>query len=836
MTTWQFHKELADLDALLIELTPIGTDLATAVTALTRFDGALTGIEGINKALKDIKVLLSVLDAGVDALTPVPLIGEIADSFSAGVLDPTITVVSDFSRTFNSLDKSVVKPVRTVVNDLKKGLGDIQDVVTTLTTTVPRVVNTVNVLGYLLEIANALVPMLNGSAAGLRLARAIAELAKVESAVGSALHALHAVVTPVAKPIKDVASALDDAWTDIGPSGQKAIHTLTNIAHTFHPLTHAFDSIEKSVAPVKWAFEAISAIINAVVMPVVNWLLTQLHLDKILALATAAIKKSLGFDALTTGLGKVSPATVGKHAAVLGASAGGTFTSLSATFSSALGQYESGSNAPLQAELDKLISAVVGATINTKGGAVPTPMPSIPPALTGVPTKAPSAALARISGPEPLSARQEMPPERDLVGRHGHKHRPRGRLPSVDPVRWPASAALIKQVATVSATLATLEAATAAFAAATREFDSSLVLPDEYAAELASMDALLDIASSACGLVASLKLTVLDPIEKPIEAVVAAQISDMKLVKTEMPALQAAVAALGTAAAKTIASVPALSVVGAAKRRFTGWDLGVRQLTASVELDYRAAKKHHPADVPTLDAQRAHVEAAATAAAARLVKATAACSKIDAALAGLTGVIDGYAVSLAAVSAHTTVIGPKVLPSLQHASGLLHTVGSIMDPLAGLLQAGICTDPTNKVAANTSLTLMKSAAATATTPSKGLVSAIVSQFDSGVLPLGKLAADVKAAATSINGTAVASFSAHANSLDAALVVLTAELQTTHSYQCVLTKGGKPQTVDNDFVDQNFADTARRLAAAHHLALAELEPPSVPPTPPPTGLQ
>lgn len=781
-----------------------------SLTVVTDIDAILHDIDSFFDAFDLISGAVTAIEAAVHVLDAVPGLGEVTE-VADDVVSAAKEAIDTLRQVFGQLKTDILDPVMHVLDDVKTGLADIRTVVQVAGQRIPQYLNTIQILDYLAEVAGPLTDVLKGSDAADRLGAILTHLDDVKRAVATALkpfaEALKAIETAVgffAHTVKEAVDALG------GPSGA-AMTALHDVNALLKPVEHAFHRVVHVIKPLKWALDAIHWVEKHVLKPAVDKILKATGLSHLLDGLEHTVEEKLGIAPLVDMVrGHVSSGDMRTNGASTGKAGARDLSGNWGGLGDALSGYRGSHDEVLRTGVEGLVTAVVGTAIDPDKPSQIPDWPDPPPLRqTGA---AASGFLARNSALAVQFAR---------VARIGSTAAPRpplrlavllaagDDLPPVDAATWPQASAVLTTIGTSSDHLAALQTAAATLETRLAAFDASLALPATFSDQVSDLATLFGTSADLLTLIARFDL--FDAVLTPLRTIVQHQRGELTAVTGALPGLQKAVAAMDQAARPVIAAAPAGSAIEEAIGRLDGWAVGIHQLVGLVTQGRAADATAGGKLAPRFDALAAQIEAASQDLSKRLGAVDAEAAGLATAIGGMNDALGAYAGALGALSAHSTLIGTKALPSLDHAAGILGTIDSIFDPLSALLDQMHCVDAgdTMKSGAAAAVAAMKARANDGSAPGLQTLAALFDQVADRALPLGQLAQAVADATSTIGDTAVERFQASAKPLPDRLSGLAAALAETRSYEAP-GKDGTREAVANDLVDQVLADAAQAL--------------------------
>lgn len=821
-----FAAVIDDLETSLSSAKGLVPPLQTATGVVGDLHSGLSALGDIDSVLKALREMVLLLDGAALALAPVPGIGELAIGFEESVLAPTTTTLADLSKTYDAIYRDAIKPAIKVLADVKAGLSRITTVVEDVTITVPQVLNTVQVMSYLLDIAVPLTDLLKGSEAGARLHGVVSEMKSVRDRVGTALTPFAAGMKVIAADLAPFAEDLQRVFAAIGDGAKEAMGCLKKVGDKLKPIADGFHKALDAVAPVRWALKAVECIVDKILRPVVEWILKVTGLESLLDGIKDKIEEWLGIKPILEAVRKnVKPEAMSSSGGSVNSEAGTASAAAFGDLCLALGKYRTDKSEALKDLTFGLVSAITGTAVDPTRPCQLPPWPKAPP-LDGNDAQA-AGVLSAVLGAGGADARSEL---RAGFARVASVHseiasrgarRPMSLLAlavqvepppvaAIDAQRWPRSAAFVAAVNDAVGSVVSLSHAVETLGESLESFRGSLVLPQQFAAQMSALQTSLQTCDDLVRLLAGFNVAFIDKLLFPVDAVVERQLSDARDVNRALPELKAAVQSLSAAAESVVAEMPNAGVVELAVHRMDGWVLGLQQLVAAME----AGADRQDANPSKLEAGRQHIEASAGALADRLEVLAASVRSMAGCVAELQRGLDAYSSALGSLSAFSEGVSTKSMPSIQHIAVILGKIDSIFDPLACVLKAEGCVDAQSaaKTWAQAARTLMVNAAEGAAQPPDSYLS-VIEDFASSALPLGRIETAVKHAAALISSGAVEAFRSHAQTLGTNLSMVKKAIEQTQQYTWTDPDTGRRYELPNDLVNQEFVDQARGLVPA-----------------------
>lgn len=834
-----FAQTLADLSQTLADFAPLVHPIDTIDTIIVDVNSLLETIGDLISAFEGVDTVIELLGGALDFLTPIPIVGEVADVMS-GLIEDGAAMLDDVLALAQQLNTDVVKPVIDVLSEIATGLGDARTVVVDLSQKVPGYLNTIEILHYLSQIATPIVGVLQGTKPADDLEAVLKTFNTVQQDVGIALGKLDPAIRAVDTGVKALTTVFDDIMSAMGTAGRDALAAVEGAANALHPISDGFNRMVDGIKPLKWVLDALACVFNKILKPVIDAIMKATGLDSLVHKAEDAIFDKLHLkpvlDLAQSNLGGGKVASTSDQ---LGPDKGSGTSPLWDATQTALGQYRSGDSSATKTAILAVISAVAGTPIDPNKPAKAPPFPPDLPDLTKAPPT--TSALAATCLYVPRAVRR--PDFGVLAQLAAPRMRPAARsllvtvpdvtdgLSKVDPADWPKTAALIQDIETLAADLDKLSPQAVALEAALTKMDAALSLPASFGHQVGDLQVLLADSVHILDVLETFDVDFITALVAPFDTVAHDQNTKMAAVTTALPKLTAAVGDLDTATGAVIAAFPDATMVEDALRRIEGWRMSLSQTVALVRAARIKDANNGNKLKDQIDAFADQIEASAAELHTRLTAISGHCDQIGTAVTAVQGGIATYTTVLSGISDHSTLLSDKALPVADQAVHVLGIVNSIIDPLAGLFKlvdqtpqagmpaatAGGCVDADN------AFKMFGSAAASAIrglaqhdTAAPRTFEGFATDLAEQALPLTAMADFVGQAATTLSDDAVSTFQTSAATLAASLRGLRAELADTKSYSATITtrKGQREQiTVQNDIIDDSMLAQAQAILTA-----------------------
>lgn len=835
-----FSNVLQEMNDCLSSVGELNEPLQLASSVVTGLDDCLHGASDFTNVLSLVEDAVDGAEGIIPVLSPIPVVGEVADAFD-GVLASINSVITATTDTFEEINGAIITPVMDVLDDVKKGMVDLQKVVTMVSTTVPQYVNTVSILSYLMDIAYPLTQLLVGTEPGERLNKVVTELNTVKDKVGTAVKPLADGLKKITDGIKYFADevkkmleklfdAIDSFLRDkLGYKGPKlsvdtAINGIEHAAQIAGSIMSGLEKAVTSLAPVRWALDAIKWITDHILKPVINWIMKHTGLQKLVDSAEEAVCKKLGVEDIFGFIkGEVDNDGIQSKKQEAGSEQSGATVKAFSDFAEALGNYRNNKSEALKDATFGLVSAITGTPIDPDQGGVMPDWPDVPDLNSNssdgsVALMQPGYSLRDRELDRAFDAIDAMHSSRLaagsgkpalgitslLVSADGPVP-----LPAVDPKAWPNCSALIDKAKEVAGTLTVLSTDSTTLYTSMKGFDGSLVLPDAFGSQVADMHEALITCDDFLKFVLAFKVDFINTLVAGVEPIITKQMDDCTQVTGEVQPLQAAFTEVEVAASGVRDAMPKTGLVSKTIGRLDGWAIAVQQLVAIME---RAADKSGDEEGKyddRIDQLKSQIEASAQDLMDRLENIDSAIQSAHASTKQLVHALDDYSGALSPLSTHSQAMSVKAMPALHRTAHVLGIIDSIFDPLSCLLQVEGCVDGD---------TMVKKGASFAAEAIQGVGEAaskveafekIAEDFAEQVLPMGQIASAMSNASGVLSEVVADTFKTQAAKLGGAYGKLSDLLKQTKQYESK-DKDGKPLTIANDLVDGKFVEDIQTL--------------------------
>jgi len=836
-----FSNVLQEMNDCLGSVAELNKPLQLASSVVTGLDDCLHGASDFTNVLSLVEDAVDGAEGIIPVLSPIPVIGEVADTFN-GVLISINSVINTVTKAFEEINGAIITPVMDVLDDVKKGIVDSQKLVTTVSTTVPQYVNTVSILSYLMDIADPLTQLLTGTEPGERLNKVVTELNTVKDKVGTEVKPLADGIKKITDGIKYFADevkkmldklfdAIDSFLRDnLGYKGPKlsvdtAINGIEHAAKIAGSIMSGLEKAVTSLAPVRWALDAIKWITDHILKPVIDWIMKHTGLQKLVDSAKEAVCKKLGVEKIFSFIeDKVDNDGIQSKKQEAGSEQSAATVKAFSDFAEALGNYRNNKSEALKDATFGLVSAITGASIDSHQGGIMPDWPDVPDLNSNSPDgsvalmlpgyslrdrelgRAFDAIATMHSGR--LAAGSGKPALGGITSLFVSADEP-VPLPEVDSKAWPNCSALIDKAKEVADTLTVLSTDSTTLYTSMKGFYKSLVLPHAFGSQVADMHEALITCNDFLKFVLAFKVDFINTLVAGVKPIITKQIDDCAQVTREVQPLQDAFTEVEMAASEVRNAMPKTGLVGKAIGRLDGWAIAVQQLVAVME---QAADKSNDEEGKyddRIDQLKSQIETSAQNLMDRLENIDSATQSAHASTRQLVQALDDYSSALSPLSIHSQTMSVKAMPALHRTAHVLGIVDSIFDPLSCLLQEEKCVDGQTMIKQCASSVAEAIQDAGKAASKVEAFEKIAEDFAEKVLPMGQIAAAMSNASGVLSKVVADTFKTQAAKLSGAYGELSDLLKQTKQYESK-EKDGKLLTIANDLVDGKFVEDIQTL--------------------------
>ena len=410
---------LKDAEAIMTVLGDDAKDIQPYVTDV------LNVIDPIIELIKDFDYFCTIaqmlLDAWdtidqlpelLNAFDEIPIVGEIIAALD-GIIEVLDDVVDALTEALSAA-QDTIDSLRGPLQDVAKGLGEFNSVLTVSGTDLPAAAQDIKLLVYVGELADGIKSIVTGTEIADRLSTYTAALDQIGTQVKDAGDAVSDIVSPIAKPVKDVYDELKKA-VDSNPAFKDMVSGIETVANTMHKYARTGEMFIEHLSPVRWVLDKAESVIKHVVNPITNWVMKETGLDSIEKDIGTKLLDELGFSAVGDLLsGSFSSGATKNNQGGLGSKSGGKAKGAFNDLKVLLEQFHccKSKQATISVALNDLINAITTGKLTSNGGSPDWPilLPSVaisntPANCQSVPPAVPQSAVAAAT----LIARQSIP-------------------------------------------------------------------------------------------------------------------------------------------------------------------------------------------------------------------------------------------------------------------------------------------------------------------------------------------------------------------------------------------------------------------------------------------
>ncbi|MFC1747740.1 hypothetical protein ACFL2V_02935 [Pseudomonadota bacterium] len=786
-TNDSFSTAVEELNASFAAISELSTPLQTVTGVVTSLDACLQRATDFKVVFDEIDNIIDGIDDVLPLLIPVSTVGEVAGTFEDVKVDIRETTISA-RELFDHVNEAVITPATEVLDDVKKGIVDINKLVASVSTAVPQYLNTLNILSYLLDVATPLTEVLEGTVPSDRLKATVRMLTEAKVAVGreavplasrveKITDGIHYFAVEVNKMLETLIAGIDSFLREeLGYTGLKldvdtAINGMRHAGDALDSIVAGFAQMGHSIAPVRWALDVTDLITDRILMPVIHWLMEKTGLSALVDSAEDEICKKLRvngiFELIERG---VNNDGIQSKKREVGSAMSRAAEDAFIDFTDALDNYRTSRSVASKDATLGLAAAISGTAIDPgKGKAMPD-WPEVPNDLYGASQKGP---IALTSPGDSLREQQLIECVATIEAIHSNKSASNSKLsphglasllvtanadnpvplPAVDPKIWPHCSALIDDIRKSVVDLTELSTTVTTLKKSLTVFDRSLVFPDLFLGQVLDMDSALgvcdDLSGSVSGSVLGFGMGGLSKLLSRVQPIIKDQMEGGNQVRKAVPLLQAAFAEVDAVANGVRTVMPKSDVIDKTIHRLEGWAIALQQLVAmmatTMEKNQATGGKYDD-QVNSLTTQ---IEACATDLQPRLSSIDSATQAAATSTKQLQQALDSYSTSLLPLSTYSQTMTVKALPALQRTAYILGIINSVFDPLSIVFQPQNCIDGNNpiKTAAATAIKAIEDAGITCLSINPSAFDNIALDFSERTLPMAKMTTHKERAAT-----------------------------------------------------------------------------------------
>lgn len=286
---------LQKLTAIRGSIVHVNQSLSQVDSLLCEVEKVLLDVERIIHLVRECTTSLKVLRETSTALSSVPIVGGCINALSKAIgavekaLKPLSGVLSKVDNCLSSLKKEIKL--------FHAGTSETISFTKLAETELPKIVNTLTVLNYLLQIVKVLLPIVEGTDLQQKMDAIREKLDGIENAVRLPIQQFDESLVTVSASltsIRDWCNELKRKTKGITQIAQ-AFQSVSNI---ISPIGNAIKKILNAIAPIRWVLQAVSCLIDKVLTPVVNAILKATGLQHLIDKMEQSIMEKLGISKL----------------------------------------------------------------------------------------------------------------------------------------------------------------------------------------------------------------------------------------------------------------------------------------------------------------------------------------------------------------------------------------------------------------------------------------------------------------------------------------------------------------------------------------------------------
>jgi len=809
---------------VIAKLDDIASKVGTFIQPIKELDHA---VNQANTIVGDVERLFTAVDgvaiAIVDtrniclALTPIPVVGEIADE-AAAILSRVNQFAEEQKNILTPIKKDVDK-VGSILSKVKNGLNELLKVIQEISTDVPSFANTVLILDCLLEIAQPLAEVLKGNEAADRLNKVIEEYNKIKEDVAREIEPVINAVDDITSIISDFVKTIENAVATVGDTIGSALKSLESVDEILSPIKTTISKIEDAIAPVKWALDAASCIFDKVFKPVIDEVLKITGLQSLVDSLENEIEKALGIDKVINALKSAfNLEKITQYGSLFDLTSNSSATSIITIgwncLRTTLGAYSQHNNQGTKDLVIGLINTITDTHIDPNK---PSVIPDWPkPPHYNIPNNSETFFVAsKINSSLAISALNRI--SKVSVAKTAMiSNQVLLLLEESQPITttedWQGVNELKTAIEKESSQLQTMIGDAELLQKNLEAFQDSLQIPVTFATQLADLEDILKTSSDLFSFIA--ELNIFKSTFEPVTNVLNNQLDDSKKINAVIPQLKTAVESTSKSVEPVIQHTPSHQIIDDAMKKITGWSNGIDSLVRLVETGIGSSK--NPDEKKKVAAKQQEVNERSVAVITTVTNITNKATDISKNIQEINNLLVKYAEALKLVTQHDDLISQKALPTANKIAQNMKTLDSIFDPLSELLNLTGCSDADKplKIGSNAALTIIKQSAEKSGNQVADFLVQAIEDIAEQVLPLGQLYTAVTNATKKLNDDVLNALDQRCQELVNQLDELTKLLEA--KYECKYTTDKGTFTSPNQFV--NSDDVAPALALVKTITL------------------
>ena len=235
--------------------------------------------------IKEFSTILSVM----------PVIGSIATELSQ-VVKPVHDSLDALQTSLKRIKKALDK-LNPALNTTQKGIPPIININNELSDILPKVVKTIEVLDYLLQMADCILPLVEGTSFASSLNTLKNKIDNIENTIRKPVFDVEeslAELKPAIESVANVCREIEQKTEGI----KKIISNLKKVVDVLYPIGNALEKVINTIAPIKWVLNAAQCLVKKILEPAINAVMNVTGLTSLINGLQDKLIKMLGFDKL----------------------------------------------------------------------------------------------------------------------------------------------------------------------------------------------------------------------------------------------------------------------------------------------------------------------------------------------------------------------------------------------------------------------------------------------------------------------------------------------------------------------------------------------------------
>jgi len=265
-----FEKSLQDLKASLSQIDEIEKPITTVYGITSDISDMLSFVDEIPEDLEGLNTVMETIIAACQLLIEIPGVDVIAEGV-ADVLVDVIETIATFQTEFTETVQEFVDPIKNVFSDLAKALKEAIHIVSAISITIPNYINTIQIISYILDLANTTLDILGDSGVDKSLKEFVDKLILIESDIAPTVNVIANFVQDTAGVVGSIHKAFPEKEAqDLKQTLDSAKSSFNSVDGILDPVNNAINDVENAIAPVRWVLDGVESLIEKILNPVVD--------------------------------------------------------------------------------------------------------------------------------------------------------------------------------------------------------------------------------------------------------------------------------------------------------------------------------------------------------------------------------------------------------------------------------------------------------------------------------------------------------------------------------------------------------------------------------------